>query len=176
MAKLRSGKCYREVKRPFTRKSRKQGKSYVRGVPGLRIAKFELGATNQEFPYSVHMICKNHIQLRHNALEAARVSVNRYMNKNLGNNYHLIIRVYPHHVLREHKIMSGAGADRLSSGMQKPYGKPTGTAAQVRPGQEIITVRVDKAGIEKVKEAFRIANKKLPCKTTYSVVQNPVSV
>jgi large subunit ribosomal protein L10e len=173
MAKLRSGKCYTHVKRPFTRKSRRHEQSYVRGIPGIRIAKFEVGATNKKFSHSVHMTSKDRMQLRHNALESARLAVNRYVTKAVGKeNFHLIIRVYPHHVLRENKIMSGAGADRLASGMQKAYGKPIGTAAQVKPGQEIITVRINEQGIEKVKEAYKIAGKKLPCRTGYKIVAN----
>src|SRR3990172_8991670 len=112
MVKLRGGKCYRHIKRPFTRKSRKQEKSFVRGVPGLKIAKFEVGSTKHHFTHSVHLITKNRLQLRHNALESARVAINRYVSKSVGAEaFHLIVRVYPHHVLREHKIMSGAGPD-----------------------------------------------------------------
>jgi large subunit ribosomal protein L10e len=171
MAKLRSGRCYTTVKRAFTRKSRKHELSYVRGVPGTRIAKFEVGATKKEFTHSVHMISKQNMQLRHNALESARLAVNRFVSKAVGKeNFHLIIRVYPHHVLRMRKIMSGAGADRLSSGMAHSYGKPVGTAAQVKEGQEIITVRINEAGVQKVKESFKIAGKKLPCKTGYKII------
>ena len=173
MAKLRSGRCYRTVKRPFTRKSKKQSKSYARGVPGLRIAKFEVGDTKGTFTHSVHMVSKDHIQLRHNSLEAARLAINRYVSKNVGKDaFHLIVRSYPHHILREHKIMSGAGADRLSSGMQKAYGKPAGTAAQVRPGQEIMTIKVNEAGVAKAKEAIKVAGKKLTARTGYKVVKN----
>ena len=39
---------------------------------------------------------------------------------------------YPHHVLRENKQATGAGADRVSQGMRCAFGKNVGTAARVK--------------------------------------------
>ena len=53
-------------------------------------------------------------QLTSEALEAARVSANKYMSKFAGkDNFHMRIRAHPFHVLRINKMLSCAGADRL---------------------------------------------------------------
>ena len=53
-------------------------------------------------------------QLTSEALEAARVSANKYMGKYAGkDNFHMRIRAHPFHVLRINKMLSCAGADRL---------------------------------------------------------------
>merc|ERR1711902_371083 len=73
------------------------------------------------------------------ALEACRVSVNKHLTKTIGkDNYHIRIRAHPFHVLRANKMLSCAGADRLSSGMRHSYGKPIGVAARVDIGQKIL--------------------------------------
>jgi len=72
------------------------------------------------------------------------------------------VRPYPHHVIREHKMATGAGADRISSGMSMAFGRPVGTAARVKRGSSVIIVRVNKDGVEKAKEALRKASHKLP--------------
>ena len=75
--------------------------------------------------------------VRHNALESARVTANRYIQPHAGRDgYHLKVRTYPHHVLRHNKIAQGAGADRVSMGMRKSFGRTVGTAARVKPGQK----------------------------------------
>ncbi len=174
MARIRGAKCYRTIKRPYTRKSRYRKKSYVRGVPNPKIVKFELGDTKKKFSHSVNLVTKDALQIRHNALESARMAVNRRLTDIVGkDNYHLIIRTYPHHVLRENKLLGGAGADRFQSGMgQRPYGKPVGIAAQVRKGQELITVRVNEMHIDGAKDAIIRASKKMPCKCAFSVSKN----
>jgi large subunit ribosomal protein L10e len=56
-------------------------------------------------------------QISSEALEAARVACNKYLLKNAGKEaYHIRIRVHPFHVLRMSKMLSCAGADRLSQG------------------------------------------------------------
>lgn len=53
-------------------------------------------------------------QLTSEALEAARVSANKYMAKYAGKDaFHMRIRAHPFHVLRINKMLSCAGADRL---------------------------------------------------------------
>ena len=64
--------------------------------------------------------------------------------------------------LRENKQATGAGADRVSQGMRKAYGKPVGTAARVRRNQPIISIETKPQFIEKAKEALRRAGMKIP--------------
>lgn len=57
-------------------------------------------------------------QLTSEALEAARVSANKYMTKFAGKDaFHMRIRAHPFHVLRINKMLSCAGADRLQVNM-----------------------------------------------------------
>lgn len=162
---LRPGRCYREVKRPYTRISQKKpSKSYVKGVPGSKIIKFEAGDPKGDFPVKVVLVSEGRVQIRHNALESARTNANKYLHTKLGGeNYFLKVLVYPHHVMRENPLATGAGADRLQEGMRRSFGKPTGFAAQVDKNQRIMLARVPENQEEVAKEALRRAGHKLPC-------------
>jgi len=151
-------KMWRRIKGPaYTRME------YIGGVPHPKIVIFDMGDPNGSFPVKVHLVAKEGVQIRHNALEAARVAANQYLMDKLGKmGYHLKIRIYPHHVLREHKMAVGAGADRVSKGMRMAFGKPVGTAARVKAGQIIMTVRVNKEHIDVAKVALKRAGMKLP--------------
>lgn len=161
---LRPGRTIRKKERPYTRVSkRKPRKSYVVGVPHSRIHQFEMGNKTKEFNTNLWLIAENPVQIRHNALESARVTSNKFLEKNIGSeNYFLKILVYPHHVLREHALATGAGADRFSSGMRKSFGKPSGRAAQVNKRQRIIHLKMDKKNISIGRKALKRAGYKLP--------------
>jgi large subunit ribosomal protein L10e len=138
-------------------------KKYMGGVPGSKITIFDMGNLSAEFPVSLSLIAKESCQVRHNALEAARIFANRYLVKGVGrNNFHLKIRLYPHHVLRENKLATGAGADRVSSGMRHAFGRAIGTAARVKRGQKMLTVAVEGDNVDQAKEALKRASYKLP--------------
>lgn len=162
---LRPARCYKKVKRAYTRTSiRKPRKSYVKGVPGSRVQRFEIGDNKTVFPNVFHLVSKKQTQIRSNSLEAARVAATKYLTKKLGDKgFFLKILVYPHHVLRDNPIATGAGADRFSQGMRHSFGHPIGVAAQVRKDQRIISVFTQKNSENIVKEAFRRAATKLPC-------------
>ncbi len=149
------------------------------GVPGNKIALFDMGNLKKDFPISLSLVAKEACQIRHNALEAARIFANRYLVQGVGrNNFYLKIRLYPHHVLRENKIATGAGADRVSSGMQHAFGKPVGTAARVKPGQKVLSVSIEEQNFEPTKEALRRASYKLPppCKVVIDKGEELVGV
>jgi len=167
---LRPGRTMRKRERPWTRVSRKKPRrSYVVGVPAPRIHQFEMGNKEGIFNRVVYLISKDAVQIRSNALEAARVVANKLLSKKLGKNFFMKILVYPHHVLREHSIATGAGADRYSQGMRKAFGRPVGVAAQVRSGQKLIEVRVDKQHVPVAKEALKRAGSKLSARTMIEV-------
>merc|ERR1712045_277315 len=69
--------------------------------------------------------------------------------------YHIRIRAHPFHVLRANKMLSCAGADRLSSGMRHSYGKPIGVSARVDIGQILLSVRGKDVSEPHVIEAIR---------------------
>ena len=141
---------------PYTRKK------YMRGFPPSKITKFTMGDPTGKFEYQVYLISQKEAQVRHNALEAARIAVNRVLEGKLGNNYCLRILPYPHHILRENKMIFGAHADRLQDGMRGAFGKPIGTAARVKTNQSIIMVDVNGNALDVAKEALKQGGAKLP--------------
>ncbi len=150
-------KNYRQVKgAAYTRKE------YVRGSPPPKITKFTMGDTKAKFPIHALLIAQEEAQIRHNALEAARVESNRVLMNKLGNSYVLRVVPYPHAILRENKMIFGAHADRLQDGMRKAFGKPVGTAARVKVDQTIIEIGVNEDGVETAKEALKRGQIKLP--------------
>jgi large subunit ribosomal protein L10e len=138
-------------------------KGYVKGVPGSKLNDFEIG-TKGTYNTTLFLISDREVQMRHNALESARVTAVQNLEKKIskGSKFWLKIRVYPHHVLRENALATGAGADRFQQGMRQSFGKPIGTAAQVDKGQKVIEVRVDKTNLNVAKDALRRAAYKLP--------------
>lgn len=149
---------YREQDKPaYTRKE------YITGIPGNRIIFFERGDPNADFPIQLSLIAEEKGQVRHTALESARVSANRHMQKKAGEkNYYIKLRVYPHQILRENPMALGAGADRISDGMRKSFGRPIGLAARVSDGQRILTIRTTEEFYRVARDAMRRARMKLP--------------
>ena len=127
---------YRRLKGPaYTRRK------YIGGVPNNRIHQFHVGnrraAETGQFSVVVELVANNDCQIRHTALEAARVISNSTIRKQAGaQGYALRVHTYPHHVLRENKQATGAGADRVSQGMRCAFGKNVGTAARVKARTE----------------------------------------
>ena len=79
-------------------------------------------------------------------------------------------KVYPFHLLRENPLASGAGADRMNTGMKKSFGKIIGSAARLKVGKTIIEVKVNKENIKVAKEAMWRASKKIPCTCKVQVI------
>jgi len=163
-------KMYRNLaKKAYTRRE------YMGGVPGSKVVQFEMGNLSQAFPIEMSIEVLETCQIRHTALEAARISINRKLIKDVGRmNFHLKLRVYPHHVLRENKQATGAGADRVSEGMRLAFGKAVGTAARVAVHQKIFTVYTTPQYFEKAKEGLKKGTYKLPSPTRIVVVEKPV--
>ncbi|MFW3145434.1 MAG: 50S ribosomal protein L16 [Thermoplasmatota archaeon] len=151
-------RMYRQIRgQAFTRKE------YTGGIPAPRINQFVMGNRTGEFALTYHLIVKESCQIRHTALEAARIAANKFISKKAGSqNYKLIVRVYPHQILRENKQATGAGADRVSQGMRKSFGKNVGTAARVQSGQEVMTIHVPSNMELQAKIALQKASQKLP--------------
>ena len=163
MAKLIRANAWRRLERPYTRKSKYRAKAFVRAVPTNKVVKFEMGDLSRKFPYVVRLHSDVDIQIRHNALESARKSANRLLEMGLGRNtYKLKFRVYPHHILRNNPLASGAGADRMSTGMKMSFGKAVGIAAQIHKGQPIIEVHCVEKDLKLAKLAMTRARHKFP--------------
>lgn len=173
MAKLIRAVAWRRLERPFTRKSKYRKHNFVRSVPNSKIVKYNMGNTKGTFTSKVFLIVNNDIQLRHNCLEAARQTSNRFLEKKIGRSaFHLKIRVYPHHILRNNPLAAGAGADRMSTGMKRSYGKAVGIAARVKEGQEVIEVELNKQHLDFAKDALRRAKNKFPCSCRIKIVED----
>jgi large subunit ribosomal protein L10e len=156
---------YREIsKPPYTRRE------YITGIPGSKIAQHKMGdrdADPEDYPVQISLVTEEECQIRHGALEASRLSANRHVLKELGEgNYKMILRKFPHHVIRENKQATGAGADRVSDGMRQSFGKVVGTAARIQNGDRIFTAYCDVEDAAVVKDAFRRAYNKIspPCR------------
>jgi large subunit ribosomal protein L10e len=172
MAKLRKFVCYRGLERPNTRKSKFRKKSFVRGNPALKIVKFNFGNLSAAFPVRMDLRTKSALQVRDNALEASRMTCVKLLEKVLGKNgFRLQVRVYPHHIFREHALATGAGADRFSTGMAHSFGKPAGNACQLKAKQIIISVYLNEATLPTAKEALRKAKNKLPMECTITTTK-----
>jgi large subunit ribosomal protein L10e len=158
------GKMYRYVRGVHSTR-----REYMGGVPPSRITQFVLGNKSEKFPVMLKLTSNEKCNMRHNALESARITVNRAMEKKVGvTNFRLHVRVYPHVVLRENKQATGAGADRVSQGMRRAYGGAVGTAAEVNKDQVIMTIETKEEFIAPSKVALRKAGMKLPspCKVS----------
>ena len=146
-------------------------REYMGGIPNPRITQYVLGNKKADFPLMISLVAIEECQVRHNALEAARITANRTMDKKAGtSNYRLQVRTYPHVVLRENKQATGAGADRVSQGMRASFGKTVGTAARVKHGQIIMKVETFERNIGHSRNALIKASSKLPptCKIKYA--------
>jgi large subunit ribosomal protein L10e len=154
----RPASCYTRVDRPpFTRKK------YIKGGPEPKIRSFDLGSPGKEFPVEVSLLTTERCQISHNALEAARIHVNRFLTRKIGrDSYHYRICVYPHHRIRENKMMTGAGADRIQNGMRKAFGKVISVAARVFEGDRILFIRTDVEHVALAKDALRRGKAKFP--------------
>ena len=122
------------------------------------------------FPACIHLVSGEKEQITSEALEAARIAANKYMQVNAGKeSFHIRIRVHAWHVVRINKMLSCAGADRLQTGMRHAYGKALLKAARVNIGSVLISIRTtaDKVGL--AEEALRRAKFKFPGRQTVFV-------
>ena len=138
-------------------------RKYMGGIPGSKIVKFTMGNTSKDFTHRVELVNIKDVQIRHNALESARIAANRVMEKYVGrDDFMLKIIPYPHQIIREHKRVNVAQADRFQEGMKKAYGKPAMVAARIKDKQSIIIAEVDKNNVEYAKTALKRASAKFP--------------
>ncbi len=162
------GRMYREIEgQIYTRQE------YMGGIPNCRITQFDTGNLREEFGLAVSLSVEEAAQVRDIALEAARVSAVRILEKQAANAFHLKVRRYPHQILREHKMATGAGADRISDGMRRAFGKAVGHAVRAQIGQKLLTVYTTEAHLEDAKEALRRASHKLPSPSRISISRRP---
>ena len=173
MAKTRKFVAYRRAERPYTRFSKFKKYSFVKARPVNRIVRMQMGSLRKTFEYTVNLLAKSQLQIRDMAIESARLTSNRLLEGEAGKaSYRLVLYPYPHHILRENPIAAGAGADRMSTGMKMSFGKPVGVAAQIKKGQRLMSIEVNKQHLELARRAAKRASHKLPCSCMVTVTEN----
>lgn len=174
---LRKAAAYSKKKVvPYTRKSKRKSKAYVKTVPPANIVKYTMGNEHAfdegKFPLHLTLVTTENVQIRDGALEACRQFVNKKLEKSFPGQYVFRIIPHPHHIQRENKMLTGAGSDRMQTGMQLSFGKTIDRAAIVKKGHGIFFIAVANKKIEQ--EARKLLNtirSKLPCKTRVEAEQ-----
>ena len=160
------GQCYRRGNgQPYTRKE------YIKGKPQIKIAKFH-GGKKGNYDFSVQLMLNEKLQIRHMAIESTRLAANKTLEKTVGETgYWSRLRIYPHVLLRENKMIAAAGADRLQEGMRRAFGKAVSLGARVKAGQIIMEMHVKKEHVDAARKALKSACVKLPGTPTINVIK-----
>lgn len=169
---LRPAKCYKGVDKPsYTRVAITVPKrNYIGASPANKIRQYNLGNPHKEFTHILDLQTMNELQIRDNAIESARTTLNRQIINAVGKEgFFMKVRIFPHQILRENKQATGAGADRIQKGMSNPFGRPIGRAARTRIGQPIFSVLADSDDIEKIRKVLLRIGNKLGCKVNVRV-------
>ena len=146
-------------------------KEYIKGKPQSKIAKFH-GGKRGDYNYCVQLLINEKVQIRHMAIESARLAANKSLEKVTGETgYFSRLRVYPHVLLRENKMIATAGADRLQEGMRRAFGKAVSLAVRVKRGQCIMEMNVKKEHLNAAKEALKKSCVKLPGTPSIKVIE-----
>jgi large subunit ribosomal protein L10e len=170
MAGLRKAAAYSKKKvLPFTRVSKKRQKSYIKTVPPQKIVKFSMGEqklfNDGKLPFCLTVMSSEKAQIRHNALESCRQYVNKKINKEFSGQYFFKIIPFPHHIQRENKMLTGAGADRMQTGMQLAFGKAAGKAAIMKNGSKLFFIALpNQKAVLFTRNVIKQIKPKLPCK------------
>jgi len=168
---LRKASAYSKRKvLPYTRISKKKGKSYVKTVPQQKIVKFTMGKeplyNKGKLPHTITLISTEKVQMRHNALEASRQYINKKLDKELAGQYLFKVIPFPHHIQRENKMLTGAGSERMQTGMQLSYGKSAGKSAILKENSRIFFVAVQNPrAVVFVRKIMKQIKSKLPGKS-----------
>ncbi len=157
--------CRTLDKVPWTRYSRKKpSKNYIKAMPHSTVQIFKMGNLTRSYENRFDLVAAEDVQIRDNALESGRQAINKLLEKKIPGAFMLQVRVYPHNVIRENKMILGAGADRLQKGMRHAYGRPSDRAARVHKGQAVFSLFIDAKHKPHADEAFRRARLKMPGK------------
>ncbi len=165
---LRKAAAYsKRIVVPYTRKSKKKSKSYVKVVPPSKVVKFTMGDEKSfkegKYPYLLTIVSAERVQIRHNSIEACRQYINKELDKILLGKYLFKILPYPHHIQRENKMITGAGADRMQTGMALSFGKSMGRSALLKPGTRLFFFAVaNESGVRVIRTILKEIRSKMP--------------
>lgn len=168
---LRKATAYSKKKaRPYTRTSKDKSRAYIKAVPYSKIVKFNMGDVNGynegKHHFKITLVAENGVQVRDNALEAGRMLLHKLLEEQIPGQYYMLVKMYPHHLLRENKLAAGAGADRMATGMTQSFGVVVGRAAFSHPGKEIMMVTcTDERAARIARDACATIKPKFSCRT-----------
>lgn len=177
---LRKASSYsKRIVVPYTRNSKKQQKAYIKTIPPQKIVKFSMGNNKGfkegKYPFQLTVVSKEKVQIRHNALESCRQFLNRKLDTDFPAQYIFKVIPYPHHIQRENKMLTGAGADRMQTGMQLSFGKAVGKAAIVNENGRIFFFALpSQKAVQVIRAYLQQIRSKLPCKI--KVISNEVKI
>ncbi len=120
---------------------KKPRKNYIKAMPHTSLLIFKMGKESGDYEIRATLTSNQNVQIRSNALEAARQAVNKYLEREMSGQYDLRVLTYPHQVIREKKMATGAGADRISKGMTLVFGKPSSVAARIYVDQPVFALK-----------------------------------
>ncbi|MCL5101852.1 MAG: 50S ribosomal protein L16 [Candidatus Marsarchaeota archaeon] len=163
MTRLRPARTFRYIfSQAWARYSQKKPrKNYIRAKPHTSLLVFNMGVDKPDFDTVFTLKTKQAIQLRSNSIESARQMINKHLELTAPGDFYFKVLVYPHMIIREHRMATGAGADRISQGMSHAFGKPVSVAARLREGQPLFMVKTKAKNAQHVRESFRRASSKL---------------
>lgn len=175
---LRPGRCYRGMDKPaWTRYSRSKPKSSkIKAMPPKHLHHFIMGKKGYMGNMEIALIAKEDVQVRDNSIESARTAVNKDLETQITNDYCYRIFMFPHQILRENKMITGAGADRLQRGMAKAFGKPAGRAARVRRGKKVMSIITNPKNKNIVIGAMKKGKQKLMGQYEIEIISHPEPV
>jgi len=155
---------------PYTRTSKQKSKAYVKAIPPSKIVKFSMGNMDfykaGKFPHVLTLVTIEPIQIRQNALESCRQFINKKLDEGLNGQYCYRIIPFTHHIQRENKMLTGAGADRMQKGMQLSFGRTIAKAAILKKSDGIMSISVaNPKAVSIVRHILKQIKSKLPCKT-----------
>jgi large subunit ribosomal protein L10e len=173
MGTLRKAAAYsRRYALPYTRTSRKKNKSFIKVIPPQKIVKFCMGRGDLfrqgKLPFQLDIVAVEFGQIRHNALEAVRQFLTKGLDESLPGQYYFKVVPFPHHIQRENKMLTGAGADRMQTGMSRSFGKSVGKSALVHKGSSVFFFALqDARGLAIARNLMKIVKPKMPCKLSF---------
>jgi len=170
MAVRKAAAYSKKYTRPSVRKSAVKARNYIKTVPAQKVTKFHMGNINKfnsnGFNVILTMQSKEKLQIRDLALEAVRQYVHKELEEKLPAAYYLGVKVYPHHIQRNHKVLTGEGADRMAIGMAHSWGTSEGRAALVDVNHPLFVVAVDdEKAAATARDILKKVKPKLPCST-----------
>jgi large subunit ribosomal protein L10e len=168
--KLRPGRTVRKINsQAWARYSiKKPKKNYIKALPRTSLLIFNMGVRDDSYDLMLTLKSRQNVQLRSNAIEAARQAANKYLERETPGAYFMRVVPFPHNVVREKKFATGAGADRVSQGMTLSFGKPAAVAARIFEGDAVLELKTNAANKDVAREALRRAKDKLS--GTYAIV------